>query len=131
MSFLALYAKHQGIGNVVWFSFIAAMTGIFIRVISGKVFDRKGPVYVLLPCGFSLILAMILIAYSRSELLLNVSALFYGVAFGAIFPAVQAWVISMVEPESKEIAVSTFLNFFDLGVGGITAFGSAHRSNLL
>jgi len=118
MSFLPLFAKQQGINNVVWFFFIAAITGIFIRVISGKIFDQKGPLYVLIPCGLVLIIAMILIACSQSEFMLNISALFYGVAFGAIFPAVQAWVINKVEIENREDAVSSFLNFFDIGIGG-------------
>lgn len=118
MSFLPLFAKQQGIINVVWFFFIAAITGIFIRVISGKIFDQKGPLYVLIPCGLILIIAMILIACTKSELILNISALFYGVAFGAIFPAVQAWIINEVEIERRENAVSLFLNFFDIGIGG-------------
>nr|WP_202945715.1 MFS transporter [Acetonema longum] len=105
----------EGMG---YFGVGETITGIFIRVISGKIFDAKGPVYVLIPCGFSLIIAMILIAHSNSELLLNISALFYGVAFGAIFPAVQAWIISDVEAEDREAAVGSFLNFFDLGIGG-------------
>lgn len=117
MSYLSIYAEQQKINNVAWFFFIAAISGIFIRIISGKVFDRKGPIYVLLPCGICLIIAMILIAYSRSELMLNTAGLFYGVAFGAIFPVVQAWVISKVDESSREEAVSSFLNFFDLGLG--------------
>ena len=118
MSYLSLFAKQQGITNVSWFFFIAAITGIFIRVISGKIFDRKGPIYVLVPSGLGLIIAMILIAHTQSELQLNFSAVFYGIAFGAIFPAVQAWVINMVEIESREAAMSSFLNFFDIGIGG-------------
>lgn len=118
MSYLSLFAKQQGITNVAWFFFIAAITGVFIRVISGKIFDQKGPIYVLVPSGLSLIIAMILIAFSQSELQLNFSAIFYGVAFGAIMPAIQAWVINMVEIESREVAVSSFLNFFDIGIGG-------------
>lgn len=122
MSFLALYAKQQQLGSVMWFFFIAAISGIFVRVVSGKVFDRKGPMPILIASGFSLIIAMILIAYSGSQLLLNISSLFYGVAFGALFPAVQAWVISKVEPESRDAAVGSFLNFFDLGIGGGSMF---------
>lgn len=117
MCYLSLFAKQQGITDVSWFFFIAAITGIFIRVISGKIFDHKGPIYVLVPSGLSLIIAMILIAFSQSELQLNLSAIFYGVSISAIMPAIQAWVINMVEIESREVAVSSFLNFFDIGIG--------------
>lgn len=118
MSYLSLFAKQQGITNIAWFFFIAAITGIFIRVKSGKIFDQKGPIYILIPSGLSLIIAMILIAFSQSELQLNLAAVFYGVAFGAIFPALQAWVIDVVEIESREVAVGSFFNFFDIGIGG-------------
>lgn len=118
MSYLSIYAKQQGITNVAWFFFISAITGILIRVISGKLFDKKGPACVLIPSGLGLIIAMILIAFSQSDIQLNIAAVFYGLAFGAIFPVIQAWVMNMVEIESREDAMGSFLNFFDLGIGG-------------
>lgn len=117
MTYLSLFAKQQGIKSVAWFFFIAAITGIFIRVGSGKIFDKKGPSYVLIPSAIFLIIGMILIAYSRSELQLNIAGIFYGVAFGAIFPAIQAWVLSVIEVKDRENAMSTFLNCFDIGIG--------------
>lgn len=117
ITYLSLFAEQQGIGNVAWFFFISAIVGIFVRVASGKVFDKKGPIYVLIPSGVCLIIGMLLIAHSQSELQLNVAGIFYGVAFGAIFPAIQAWVLSATEAENRENAMSTFLNCFDLGIG--------------
>lgn len=117
MSYLSLYAEQQQINNVAWFFFIAAISGLFIRIISGRIFDRKGPIYVLIPSGICLIMAMLLIAYAQTEFILNIAGLFYGVAFGAIFPTIQAWVISKVDVSSREEAVGSFLNFFDFGLG--------------
>lgn len=117
MSYLAIFAKQQGIDNVAYFFFVAAISGVFIRVISGKIFDQKGPIFVLIPSGFCLIIGMLIIAFSKSEIMLNISGLFYGVAFGAIFPAVKAWVINKVDANNKEDAISSFFNFFDLGLG--------------
>ncbi len=116
MSYLSLYAASQKIDSVAWFFFIAAIAGLFIRIISGKIFDRKGPIFVLLPSGIGLIFAMLLIAYVRSEVMLNMAGLFYGVAFGAIFPAVQAWVITKVDVAIREEAVGLFFNG-GLGLG--------------
>jgi len=118
LSFLSLFAKEQAISNVAWFFFISAITGVVIRVVSGRIFDRKGPIYVLIPAGISLIIAMLLIAYSQTALLLNTASAFYGIGIGLAFPALQAWSISLVDRESREDAMGSFLNFFDLGVGG-------------
>lgn len=122
MTYLTLFAKQQGISTVAWFFFIAAITGILIRVVSGKMFDEKGPLYVLIPSAICLIIGIVLIAYSRSELQLNIAGIFYGVAFGSIFPAIQAWVLSMVPVEDREDAMSTFLSCFDIGIGGGAIF---------
>jgi len=120
ISFLALFVKEQGISasSVAWFFFISAFMGIAIRVISGKIYDKKGPIYALIPAGLGLIIAMLLIAYSQSAIMLYIAAAFYGVGIYLSFPALQAWAISLVEIESREDAMGVFLNFFDLGVGG-------------
>lgn len=117
ITYISLFAKQQGITNVAWFFFISALTGILIRIASGKIFDKKGPSYVLIPSGISLIIGIVLVANSDSELLLNIAGIFYGVAFGAIFPAIQAWVLNIVEPKDREDAMSTFYNCFDIGIG--------------
>jgi len=112
MSFLSLFAKDQGISSVAWFFFISAFMGIVIRVVSGKIFDKKGPIYALIPAGLSLIIALLLIAFSQTVLLLNIAAAFYGIGIYLAFPALQAWAICLVDIESREDAMSSFLNFF-------------------
>lgn len=118
MSFIALLAKERGFTNAAWFFFVVAIASLLIRLISGKLFDSKGAVFVLIPSGISLIIAIVSIAYAHTELELLIAAVFYGIGFGSIFPAIQSWVISLVDQESREDAVATFFNCFDLGIGG-------------
>lgn len=117
-SFLPLFAKQQGINNVSWFFFISAIMGVVIRVIAGRIFDRKGPIHILVPAGFSLIVAVFLITRSQTLLQLNIAAVFYGLGFSAVIPVIQAWTIQMADAEGREDAMSSFLNFLDLGFGG-------------
>ena len=49
--------------------------------------------------------------------MLLLSGLFYGFGFGALFPALQAWVIDLVEPERRGVATATYYNAFDIGIG--------------
>lgn len=118
MSFITLFAKERGLTNAAWFFFVVAITSLLIRLVSGKIYDTKGPAVILIPSGISVIIAIVCIAYAQTEVALLIAAVFYGIGFGSIFPAIQAWAISIVDEESREDAVATFFNCFDLGIGG-------------
>lgn len=118
MSFITLFAKERGLNNAAWFFFVVAITSLLIRLVSGKIFDTKGPVVILVPSGISIIIAIASIAYAETEIQLLIAAIFYGIGFGSVFPAIQAWAISAVDEASREDAVATFFNCFDLGIGG-------------
>jgi len=122
VSFIALFASERGIANVAWFFFISALVGVVIRVLSGKIYDQKGPFSVLLPAGLCLIIGLILVSFSYSELGLNLAALFYGIGIGPLFSVLLAWTMTTVDNESREDAMSSFLNFFDFGIGGGAIF---------
>lgn len=116
ISFTTLFAKQQNIDGIAWFFFITAIMGLVFRGAAGKLYDTKGPLCVLVPSGLCFIVSMVLIAYSQSALQLNIAAVFYGTGLGCSFPALQAWIINLVEPDRREAATSSFLNFFDLGI---------------
>jgi len=118
LTFIPLFAEKQGISNVAWFFFISTIMGIATRIIAGKTFDRKGPIHMLIPAGFCLIIAMVLFFYVQTSLLLNIAGVFYGTGIGLAFPTLEAWVISLVDIGSREDAMSSFLNFLDIGIGG-------------
>ncbi|NLL52739.1 MAG: MFS transporter [Peptococcaceae bacterium] len=118
ITFIPIFAKQQGISNVAWFFFISAIVGVVVRIVCGKYYDLKGPVFVLVPTGLCLMFGMLLIAFSPSLLVLNIAGVFYGIGQSSVFSALLAWTISMVETENRESAMSSFLNSFDLGAGG-------------
>jgi len=122
MTFIPLFAKQQGIVDVAWFFFISALIGVITRVLSGKLFDRKGPAFVLVPSIICLIIAVLLIAGSHSVLQLNIAAVFHGIGVSSIITALQAWAIMLVEIEDREAAMSSIFNFLDFGIGGGSFF---------
>jgi len=71
-------------------------------------------------------------AIGLSDLLL--AALSYGIAFGIIQPALQAWAISLAAPERREAANAMFYSAFDLGIGtgaalcGLVAASTGYRT---
>ncbi|NLM20169.1 MAG: MFS transporter [Peptococcaceae bacterium] len=118
ITFIPIFAKQQGISNVAWFFFISAIVGVVVRILCGKYYDLKGPVFVLVPTGLCLMLGMLLIAFCPSMLILNIAGVFYGIGQSSVFSALLAWTISLAETENRESAMSSFLNSFDLGAGG-------------
>ncbi|KQO18510.1 MFS transporter [Paenibacillus sp. Leaf72] len=117
LSFIALFGKEQGLGSVGIFFLVVAISEFLIRFISGPLFDRKGRMWVLLPAAILCIIASVMLYFTHSTAMLLLSGLFYGFGFGALFPALQAWVIDLVEPERRGVATATYYNAFDVGIG--------------
>ncbi len=120
LAFIALFGREIGISNVGWFFMGVAICEVIVRLFVGKVFDRRGPGFVLIPGAVFCLIGTLLLAKSGSTNMLIIASLFYGIGFGAIFPSVQAWTINLVPIEKRSLASATFYNAFDLGIGGGT-----------
>ena len=67
---------------------------------------------------------MILLTFLAHEWMLITAAIFYGLGFGMIQPALQAWAVNKAPSDRKGMANATFFSLFDLGVGlGAMLFG--------
>lgn len=87
-----------------------------IRPISGKVFDSKGHAAVLIPAAISVVASLMVLSIVTSMSMLILSALLYGLGFGAIQPTIQAWMLRTSSQEQHGMANSMFYNSTDLGV---------------
>jgi MFS family permease len=118
VSFITLFGNEKGIENVGWYFFIYAIGSFLIRPLSGKLFDKKGHFYVLLPGFISSLVGVLLLSYSYSIFTLSIAATFYGIGMGVIVPSIQAWVNNRTVASRRGAANSTFFTFFELGIGG-------------
>ncbi|WP_237167729.1 MFS transporter [Paenibacillus yonginensis] len=116
LGFLALYGKEIHLGQIGLFFLFNAITVLIIRPVSGRLFDSKGPVAVLIPAGVAVFGSLLLLSYVHGLPLLVVSALLYGLGFGAIQPATQAWMLRESPSTSHGAVNSLFYNSIDLGV---------------
>lgn len=117
VTFITLFGVEKDIANVGWFFFANAAMVLLIRPLAGKLFDRKGHQWVLLPGAFFAIAGLIILSFTSGTMGLVMAAIFYGVGFGMIQPALQAWVINRVPPHKRGVATGTFFSGFDLGIG--------------
>jgi MFS family permease len=116
LSFIVLYGEFAGLTQVGLFFLFNAATIVLVRPLSGKLFDRRGPVLVLIPAGSFVTASMLLLSYSHGLPMLVASALLYGLGFGAIQPTLQAWMLRCSTKERYGEANSMFYNSTDFGV---------------
>lgn len=123
-SFLPLYAAQKGIASIESYFLVYAIFLMVSRTFAGKVYDQKGHLYVFLPGAVMIFVAMLLLSWLPSTLVMLIAAAIYGLGFGSVQPALQAWAVEKSPANRKGMANATFFSFFDLGVGlGAMVFG--------
>lgn len=124
ISFIAMFGKEAHISNVGSFFLINALVVLLVRPFSGKLFDRKGHIAVIIPGAVLVIVGLVSLSFSDSLPDLLLSAFFYGLGYGVLQPSIQAWMINEVSDGQRGVANSMFLNSIDLGVAlGAMALG--------
>lgn len=116
LSFIALFGESVHIAQVGLFFLFNAITVILVRPVAGRIFDRRGHAAVLIPAAACVLASMLVLSAANGMPTLVVSALLYGLGFGAIQPTLQAWMLRSTPRERHGFANSMFYNSTDLGV---------------
>ena len=123
-SYLVLLGAHRSISNIGLFFVVNALVTLAARPILGKLADRKGIAYTIIP-GFILIsMSMLVIAFSQSLWPLLFSAVLLAIGGGAL-PALQSECLRMLSPERKTLATGTYFIGLDTCIGLGTIIGGA------
>jgi MFS family permease len=132
ITFAGVFNFIDGLGNETglgakasWFFMMFMIMILFIRPISGVLFDRKGHKFLILPASIFGMLGLLLLSQANTLFLLFAAALFYGIGYGVMHPALQAWAVSQVEQHKKGTANAMVLTGMDLGMAlGAPLLGS-------
>jgi len=123
-TFLPLYAEQLGIDGIEWYFVVFAVSLMLVRAFAGRIYDRKGHKAIFLPGAFLILAAMIDLTLLANQFMLILAAVLFGIGFGSVQPALQAWAVNEAPLHRKGMANATFFSFFDLGVGlGAMFFG--------
>lgn len=123
-TFLPLHAVEQDVAGIQLYFLVYAIFLMISRTFAGRIYDNKGHVYVFLPGASMIVIAMLLLSWLPSTAVMLVAAGFYGLGFGSVQPALQAWSVEKAPNNRKGMANATFFSFFDLGIGlGAMIFG--------
>ena len=116
VSFLALYALEQNIGNVGYFFSVYAAALLFVRPFAGRLSDRVGFDPLVIPGIVAVMTAMVTVSMADSLPGFLLAAAFYGLGLGALVPCLQALSVMNVPPERRGAANGTFFTGFDMGI---------------
>src|SRR5690625_3550639 len=123
-TFLPVYTLEKNVSGIESYFLVYALFLMLSRTFAGKIYDNKGHTYVFPPGTILIIIAMFLLAWLPNTTVLLIAASLYGLGFGSVQPALQAWAVDKAANNRKGMANATFFSFFDVGVGlGAILFG--------
>ncbi|NYF25266.1 MFS family permease [Sporosarcina sp. JAI121] len=117
LSYLSIYAQEKGflaLASTFFLVFAAVM--LVTRPFTGRLFDEKGPQYVVIPGFIFFAIGLILLANMDSALSFLVAGGLVGFGYGALVPSFQALAVQSTKHERSGYATATFFTFFDLGL---------------
>lgn len=116
-AYAILYGQEIGINNPAFFFLFLALGIISSRIVSGKLVD-KGHIHKVIIFAIVVVcLAFFCFSFFHNNIAYYISALFIGVGYGTLLPALQTIYINMAPASKRGTANSTYLTGFDIGVG--------------
>ncbi|RKD22667.1 MFS transporter [Ammoniphilus oxalaticus] len=125
LSYLSIYAQERGLLHLTSVFFLVYTSVMLLtRPFTGRLFDSKGPLYVVYPGLISFIIGLVLLAYTNSPTTFLIAGGFVGLGYGSIVPSMQTMAIQSVKIERSGYATATFFTLFDTGIAiGSFLFG--------
>jgi len=114
-AFLALYARHIGMGNSGWLFAALSATVILTRSLSGNMADRVGRRAVAVPCSLACAAGLAVLAAFPVPLMAFVGVMLFAAGYAGLFPTMLAMVVDKAPPAERGQAMGSFNMFFDVG----------------
>jgi MFS family permease len=115
-AFFPLYAVNHGVANPGLFFAAYAMMLISSRVLGGRITDLYSREKVILPCLTTYIMAMVILAFSKTLAMFILVALIWGIGNAFLVPTLVAYTLDRVG-SSRGPAMGTITAIGDLGTG--------------
>ncbi len=115
MAFFPLYSIHCGVANPGLFFSASAIIIIVARIMGGWIFDNYGKEKIIMTFITVSMLAMVMLAFSRTLPLFVVVGLLWGLGIAFVFPANMAYTLEHAGSSSGS-DVGTYQAFMDLGM---------------
>ena len=125
VSFLIMKGQERGIANFGLYFIVNAAVILLIRPMAGRLTDRKGVPFVVLPGFIFAAAAMGMLGMATATWHVILAALLVAFGGGIALPALQTSCIQRLGPARRTVAMGTFLIGMDIGMGGGPIIGGA------
>ena len=117
MSFISTYAESKNLLPYASLFFVVfAISMMSLRPITGKIYDRKGPNFVVYPAIALFSIGLIVLSQINSVTGLMIAAVFVGMGFGSAQSCLQTISIQHSPKDRIGHATSTFFTCYDIGI---------------
>lgn len=117
MSFIAPFASSIHLMQYAGLFFVVfAISMMSLRPITGKIYDRKGPQYVIYPAVLTFSLGLLVLSQIHTLTGFMLAALLIGLGFGSAQPCLQTLAIQRAPKHRIGYATSTFYTCYDIGI---------------
>lgn len=117
LSYLSIFAQQRDVlAFTSLFFLVYAAVMLITRPFTGKLFDEKGPQYILIPGMLLFIIGLLLLVVMKSPVLFLIAAAFVGLGYGALVPSLQTLAIQSTSTDRSGYATATFFTLFDIGL---------------
>ena len=118
LTFLSPFAETVGLTRAASVFFIVYALSMFMtRPFTGRAFDRRGPLFVMLPAFVSYSAGMVMLAFASNDWMILGSALLCGYGVGTVQSCGLAMAVKAAPDARLGVANATFYMFLDAGVG--------------
>ncbi|WP_314295772.1 MFS transporter [Acinetobacter schindleri] len=117
MSFIAPFASLIHLMQYAGLFFVVfAISMMSLRPITGKIYDRKGPQYVIYPAVLTFSLGLLVLSQIHTLTGFMLAAVLIGLGFGSAQPCLQTLAIQRAPKHRIGYATSTFYTCYDIGI---------------
>ncbi|MDC0612733.1 MFS transporter, partial [Vibrio sp.] len=117
LNFASVFSEEQGIGNAGYFFLVSTICVCISRVFSGRIYDKKGAAFTIIPGIILFLISFYSLYYVRTQFSFLLCSILYGFGLGALFPALQTEILNRVPESRSSSASATFYNMLDIGNG--------------
>jgi len=111
------WSEHLGVTNKGLFFIVFTVSSLLVRLVAGKVSDRKGRIYVLRIALFLIALSVAILGWAKSVSTLMTGAFLYGIGTGLFSPSSSAWTADLSDEEHRGRAMATMYIALEAGIG--------------
>lgn len=122
--YISIYAEKRGFSNASLFFIISSVMTLVVRMFCGRIYDRFGPISVLLPGSLLGAVNLVVLALAKTELAFLAGGVLYGIFGGMLVPGLNSLAAQSVPKEKRGGAIGTYYVMMDIGIAvGSFAWG--------